>query len=246
MSGFGFISASLRSVDCCPRVDFSRGAVSEDTGFCCFVSDDLGRGGLGSKGFGFSILALGGTGSGRLTSDSFNLASGKTEVDALTVGFVEDGRSGRTTIGSGTGSGDVTIGAATTADLFGSVVMVGLLLSVDDELTFGVLLFGPLALAFVMCVNPADPSIVLSRESCGLLRVCIAVPVLGVPSSDGLGLPLRPSMPTSAGFRRPASLLFSGSFVLKAGSVAGVLSAASLSDFSWLVCVGATEVDFVD
>ncbi len=71
----------------------------------------------------------------------------------------------------------------------------------------------------------------VSRESCGLSRTCIAPPLEEDPSPDGFGLLLRNSIPESAGLSRAASLLLSGSFALKL--VSGAISAGPASDFDW-------------
>jgi len=76
----------------------------------------------------------------------------------------------------------------------------------------GVRLFGPLALPFVVWVNSGPSEL-------GLLpSVFVEMLAFGALSSAGRGLPLLDRIPARAGFRRAASLLFSGNFALKLDS----------------------------
>jgi hypothetical protein len=126
--------------------------------------------------------------------------------------------------------GDVS-GTAEAEELVEGCFLMGLLPWVEAASLFGALRLGPLARALVMWVNSAEFSCVVCRESCGLPRACIGSSSFADWSLVGLGLPLRDKIPARAGLRRAASLLFSGSFVLKVGSAEDATSAGGASGF---------------
>lgn len=113
--------------------------------------------------------------------------------------------------GFGDGNGATLTGEG--SDLVVDLTSLEVGASVAAEFAFGVRLFGPLALLFVAWVNSTPSEL-------GLLSwVLVEMLALGALSSAGRGLPLRDKMPARAGFKRAASLLFSGNFALKLVSI---------------------------
>lgn len=147
--GLGFISGSACCADCisatdCTATAFSIGAVLRHV-----VSGSVGSGRLTSTGFGLSSSTLGCTGTACLALASSDFVSASTGVALSVAVFVVCVRSGRTACGSEIGSGEDTAGVEANSETLDGLI-VALPFSVVEEPLFGVLLFGPLALALVM------------------------------------------------------------------------------------------------
>ncbi len=148
--GFGLISGSASFADGCSITDCSAMTFPVGTGARHFALGGVGSGRLISKGFGPSMSAFGSIGTVSSTATTSGFGPEVTDIALLAAGFGTCDRSGKTAFGLTIGSEDDTAGKEGPAEILVGGLVVALLLSVVEEPLFGVLLFGPLALAFVM------------------------------------------------------------------------------------------------